>query len=221
MPNVDITAVVNDPGFNTLDVSTQLFFVRFLAIADQAGRYFGDPSILRSTLYPQKAVRATDILRRIHECESAGMIACYEVQSTRYIVHRFGNTKYEGSTFPTPPDSPAFEPDQERREGSDHNGPTPSLLHKKAQPKVYFSYDGDGKVHGITPELLEYWTTMYPAISVDGELRKASAWLDANRKNRKTDVKRFLANWLSRAQDRAPRVDDNVLRTTNGKKWDI
>jgi len=88
--------------------------------------------------------------------------------------------------------------------------------------KIYFSYDGDAKIHGITPELLAYWSETYPAIDVEAELKAASAWLDANRKNRKTDVKRFLVNWLKRTQDRAPRVANQPEpHNQNGKKWDI
>lgn len=48
------------------------------------------------------------------------------------------------------------------------------------------------------------WKKAYPAIDVLGEMAKAAAWLLANPKNRKSNYARFLSNWLSRAQDRAP-----------------
>ena len=70
--------------------------------------------------------------------------------------------------------------------------------------KIFFDYEGDSHLHGITPEQLALWKENYPAIDVETEIKSASAWLDGNRKNRKTDVKRFLVNWLKRAQDRAP-----------------
>jgi len=71
---------------------------------------------------------------------------------------------------------------------------------------LFFDYTGDCKIHGVTPELLAYWREMYPALDIEAELQKASAWLDGNRKNRKSDLKRFLVNWFNRSQDRAPRV---------------
>ena len=91
----------------------------------------------------------------------------------------------------------------------------------KRKPRIFFDYEGDARIHGITAEQLQYWRETYPAINVDAELKAASAWLDANRKNRKSDVKRFLVNWLKRTQDRAPRVPDQPEPRQHGKEWDI
>ena len=76
---------------------------------------------------------------------------------------------------------------------------------QQPESRIYFDYAGDSRIHGISEELLKRWQENFPALDVNAELKSASAWLDANRKNRKTDVKRFLVNWLKRAQDRAPR----------------
>ena len=46
----------------------------------------------------------------------------------------------------------------------------------------------------------------FPAIDVPGEIRKAKNWCFANPKNTKTNVSRFLYNWFTKAQDKAPRV---------------
>ena len=86
---------------------------------------------------------------------------------------------------------------------------------------LFFDYEGDSRIHGVTPELLAYWREMYPAIDVEAELKAASAWLDANRKNRKTDIKRFVVNWLKRTQDRAPRVHDQPKPQTTTNGWGI
>ena len=72
--------------------------------------------------------------------------------------------------------------------------------------KIYFDYDGDCRIHGVTPAQMNLWKESYPAIDVAQEIRKAAAWLDANRKNRKKDVKWFLVNWLNRIQERTPRI---------------
>jgi hypothetical protein len=58
------------------------------------------------------------------------------------------------------------------------------------------------------PDLLStQWLGAYPALSLDVELSKASAWLIANPKNKKSNYARFLTNWLSKAQDSAPRAE--------------
>jgi hypothetical protein len=66
-------------------------------------------------------------------------------------------------------------------------------------------FDGIQFLH-ITPGLRDAWQRAYPALSLDAELARAAAWLIANPKNRKSNYARFLTGWLSRAQDRAPRV---------------
>lgn len=55
------------------------------------------------------------------------------------------------------------------------------------------------------------WSEAYPAIDIENQILRAATWLKANPKNKKKDYERFLVNWLSRAQDRAPKI-------VNGKK---
>ena len=92
---------------------------------------------------------------------------------------------------------------------------------RNAAERLFFDYTGDRKIHGITPELLSYWREMYPALDVEAELKKASTWLDGNRKNRKTNLKRFLVNWLNKAQDRAPRRSPEEDTPSEHQGWDI
>jgi hypothetical protein len=47
----------------------------------------------------------------------------------------------------------------------------------------------------------------YPGVVIDVQLAKAWAWADANPKHRKSNWKRFLTNWLSRAQESARPAD--------------
>jgi hypothetical protein len=62
----------------------------------------------------------------------------------------------------------------------------------------------DGSSFSGYEKFVEKWQEAYPAINVLQELRKAEAWLIANPKNSKSNYERFLNNWLSRAQDKAP-----------------
>ena len=64
----------------------------------------------------------------------------------------------------------------------------------------------DGKWTGIPDALLATWKQAYPALSLDAELSKAAAWILANPRNKKSNYARFLTNWLSRSQDKAPRA---------------
>jgi hypothetical protein len=62
-----------------------------------------------------------------------------------------------------------------------------------------------GRWQGISESDEVLWKTAFPAVSVVAELNAAAAWARANPANRKSNWRRFLTNWLKRAQDRAPR----------------
>ena len=103
---------------------------------------------------------------------------------------------------------------------------TDALKAVKPEKPIYFDYAGDAKIHGITRDLLERWKELYPAVDVEQELKSASAWLDANRKNRKSDLKRFLVNWLNKTQDRAHTVSDRTPKFVSREKsetdsWEV
>lgn len=57
---------------------------------------------------------------------------------------------------------------------------------------------------GIVDADIKRWSLAYPAVDIRVEIAKAAAWLKENPKNRKSNYGRFLVNWLSRSQDRAP-----------------
>lgn len=60
------------------------------------------------------------------------------------------------------------------------------------------------KWENITDEQRSTWNKAYPAINLDQELAKMQSWVLANPKNRKSNWERFIINWLSKAQDKAP-----------------
>lgn len=92
--------------------------------------------------------------------------------------------------------SPALIEDQEE-EKKKKEAPKSSL------PKIAFE---EGQFLHVTDTQQATWAAAYPAVSVQAEVLKAAAWLDANPANKKSDYKRFLNGWLSRAQDKAPRA---------------
>lgn len=63
----------------------------------------------------------------------------------------------------------------------------------------------DGKFHFEDESIFEAWGAAYPRVNVKAEVRKAEAWAAANPAKAKKNWKRFLVNWLSRAQSKAPK----------------
>lgn len=73
----------------------------------------------------------------------------------------------------------------------------------------------NGKMFHVDPAYVERLQQQFPALDVQQQFRQMQAWFEGNRRNRKTmqGMTRFIINWLSRAQDRAPRkVVEQVSR---------
>lgn len=68
---------------------------------------------------------------------------------------------------------------------------------------VFPSQKGDVEIY---QSYIDEMQKTFPAIDVPAEIRKAKNWCFANPKNKKTNVSRFLYNWFTKAQDKAPRV---------------
>lgn len=62
----------------------------------------------------------------------------------------------------------------------------------------------DGSEYAIPLSDIAEWEQTYPAVNVEGELRKARAWCLANPSKRKTHrgMSKFLNGWLSRANEK-------------------
>ena len=87
---------------------TECFYHRLLLVADDFGFYDARPAYLRAQLFCTKLdkVREADVSRALLECERAGLIRFYEVDSKLYLeILRYGQrcdkTKPK---WPTPPD---------------------------------------------------------------------------------------------------------------------
>ena len=63
----------------------------------------------------------------------------------------------------------------------------------------------------ITQAEVDEWKKLYPAVDVLQELRKMTAWCEANPTKRKTKrgIKAFIVNWLNKEQDRGKRGDNH------------
>ena len=70
-----------------------------------------------------------------------------------------------------------------------------------ATKRMTFDYE-TGNLSGILEKDIEKWKEAYPAVDVGSEILKAKMWLDSNPKNRKSNIYRFLTNWLSRKQEK-------------------
>ena len=63
-----------------------------------------------------------------------------------------------------------------------------------------------GTLYPIYPADIDHWKKLYPSVDILKELRKMLGWLEANPTRQKTakGIKRFVAAWLAKEQDKAP-----------------
>lgn len=75
----------------------------------------------------------------------------------------------------------------------------------------------DEKITGITDEDKKKWQVAYPAVDIDGEIKRAELWLVSNPKKRKKNVYRFLVNWFARSQEKGGSIRSNPIEPTDNR----
>jgi len=62
-----------------------------------------------------------------------------------------------------------------------------------------------GGEHEVYQWDIDGWQRVYQHINVEAELEKMRVWLEENPKKRKKNTRTFVINWLSRAEEKAPK----------------
>lgn len=99
------------------------------------------------------------------------------------------------------------ETETEKRREEDTYAPTRAEKPARSVPKVehvrFVNGHEDPVGHfDVAKEIRLQWLAAYPGVQIGTELEKAAAWAAANPTKRKKDWRRFLNNWMSRAQER-------------------
>jgi hypothetical protein len=200
-------------------------YISLLLSVDDAARYTGAPFALRTRCMAGTVSheRIDAILAELVDCD---LVRRYIDNNKPYLfVPRFRNRRryIASSQYPEPPseindivlkksalsqpqvnpESASSQPQVRRGRGRGRGGvgeeQTPLASNEK---KLSFSAE-DGWVN-LMDQDRRVWALAYPAVDLDAELAKARAWVLANPKNRKSNWRRFLANWFGRVQDKAP-----------------
>ena len=98
--------ILTSESVDKLEPPAEVFYRRLMSVVDDYGRYDARPAILRAACYPLRLdkIRETDISRSLAACQSAGLIALYEVESKPYLVLlKLGEPRAVSSKFPRPP----------------------------------------------------------------------------------------------------------------------
>ncbi len=225
--------------------TTRIVWITMLAMADSSGCVWGSiPGLanrarvsleaceeaLLKLLSPDKYSRTKDHEgRRLREIDGGWLLtnhgkhrAAHDPSQRRDYWREYKRRKAEnGPGLPSVPQCGSVE-----RSGipadsiqADTNADTEAQK-RELLPEAVMQLPAVGrKFYAVTRGQVERWEELFPAIDVVQCLRSMVAWLEANPKNRKTTsgMARFVANWLSREQNKAPRND--ALSVRPKKEW--
>jgi hypothetical protein len=94
-----VNKIANNPA-------TEVFYRRLHSVADDYGRYSGDPRILRAACYPLMldSVCHADVLHWLDKCATAGLLVLYKVNGKPYLeIVDFKQTlRIKRSKYPAP-----------------------------------------------------------------------------------------------------------------------
>ncbi len=86
MPNRILRDWTDSFTMDKLDVNEERFFTRLIMKVDDYGCFYADARLIKANLFPLKTdIRETDISRWIAACETAGLIALYNVADKEYL----------------------------------------------------------------------------------------------------------------------------------------
>jgi hypothetical protein len=189
----------------------RLLFQGLWCMADREGRLEDRPKRIKIECLPYDNLTDQKIGGLLNSLHEHGFIIRYMVSGLKYIQiinfvkHQHVNIKEPESIIPAP-DLNQTNTELARCENAPLlNPPYPSAQDEEGRVFFDFKTGEFSNLNGKT----EVWIKSYPAVDVMAEIKKAAAWLVANPKNKKSDYPRFLNGWLSRAQDRAPKVTNN------------
>ncbi len=87
---------------------------------------------------------------------------------------------------------------------------------RTVKAEIQFNYN-TGSLTGVSANDIADWERAYPAVDVRRNVAAAVEWLRANPQKRKKNLRRFLVNWMSRAQERG----GDVRSKSQGKSAEI
>jgi hypothetical protein len=169
----------------------------------------------------KEAIDAAACDELLLELRDAGLIELYSVDGKPCLqmCKWDNNPRAKESKYPAPDDGRAHLrasackprthlPVTGTETGTENRKPEPldaprAEAHDAGPSVISIPLVGGGS-HGVTAERIAYFAEHYPAVDIMAELRTMAVWCDANPTRRKTPrgIAAFVANWLSKAQDR-------------------
>lgn len=208
--------ILTDLSLSRLSWFEQVMFDHLIVTADDYGICPAEPVLLAHMLFPRsESVTVRMIRDALEHLKRENLILRYAVKGEEYLKlvswekhQRMRESKHK---HPTPDDadepeeeapvlSPGGAPDDDAGTGTDG---TPEFAEAREIPVVELPLN-TGETYGVTRAEADEYARLYPAVDVEQALRNMRGWCLANPQRRKTrtGIRKFVAAWLSREQDR-------------------
>ena len=192
-----------------------------ITYVDDYGRGSADPELIKNLVFPRrKGITEQQIQKALDSLANTGMVILYEYDEEPFLYFpnwdKHQRIQSKKSKFPDPnegvlsPSSTVTHGDAPPRarvlnpiQIQSNPNPIDSTELPSAPPVLTLTLN-DGSEYPITQEDIDEWQTVYPNVDVLQQLKAMKLWCKDKPKNRKTKsgVRRFVANWLDREQNR-------------------
>lgn len=234
---------------NAVSEGAEVLYVRLIAAADDADRYYGDAAYVLAKLFTARlaagSLTARDIEKRLAELESVGLLRFYTVRGVRYVqlLDRFKTLRKDVKpqvVFPEPlPENETdalrprneivpLDPDPDPKESTNVDSSAEAKLDGPKFELSEFTFPTVGrgaKTWTLPAAKLREYLESYPGVDVTAELTKARQWCRDNSRNRKTPngMQAFLTRWLNKCQNTArvaaPSPSDRIAKSHELQGW--
>lgn len=196
--------IVDSEKIDRLSPEAEVFYYRLLVVADDLGLMDARPVILRARCFPLKeTLTPARIQVWVDALWESGLVGKYEIEGKPYVkILSWSQRVRSHGKYPLPVDG--------QLSVNCHTDVALGWVGlgkgkgKGASNADEVLFDATSAAWTIPDQFREKWIEAFPAIDVEVEFSKAGAWLISNPKNQKSNYARFLTNWLTKAQDRAP-----------------
>lgn len=146
MPNRILRdGILTSEAVSLLSWGAEVFYRRVMSVADDYGRFYATPKLIRAACYPQHIdkVSDADIGKWLTECVTAALVSVYPASDgKRYIqIEKFGQQIRAKSKFPDPLES------TEHHSLADASNQKQPLANGHLDGDVDGDVDGDDKEH--------------------------------------------------------------------------
>ena len=216
MPNRILReGILTSERVEMLNWAEEVFYRRLMSVVDDYGRYYARPSLILAACYPLllKKVSDSDIEKWLSACENAALVRVYPASDgKRYLQLLDFKQQVRATVSKFPQMSSSCAADAQQLQSSAHldvsvdvsEGEDSSDALPGSKLVSEFSIPlNDSSEYRVPQAQFTEWAALFPAISVERELREMRAWSQANPTKRKTrrGVAAFAVRWLSKAQD--------------------